>query len=72
MSLTELTNQESLMLLTIILTLSVLVGINFLLLIFSCNQTTKSKVSMERKPTFVVTKNPTTIQASTQLAPTGS
>jgi hypothetical protein len=72
LSLTELTNQESLMLLTIILTLSVLVGINFLLLIFSCNKTTKREVSIERKPTFVVTKHPTTTQASTQLAPTGS
>jgi hypothetical protein len=41
-------------------------------LIFSCNKTTKREVSIERKPTFVVTKNPTTIQASSQLAPTGS
>jgi len=60
------------MLLTIILTLSFLVAINFLLLFFSCNKISKRKASIERKPTFIVTKNPTKITASSQLAPTGS
>ena len=60
------------MLVTIILTLSVLVAFNFILLIFSCNKTTKRKTNIERKPTFVVTKNTTKTQSVTQLAPTGS
>lgn len=60
------------MLLTVILVLSVLIAINFLLLIFSCNKTTKRVKSIDQKPTFVVTKNTTKQQTSTQLAPAGS
>jgi hypothetical protein len=61
------------MLLTITLVLSVLIAINFLLLIFSCNKTTKRVKTEEKKqPTFIVTKNTTKQQTSTQLAPTGS
>lgn len=60
------------MLLTITLTISVLVAINFILLFFSCNKTTKRKALTEKRPTFVVTKNTTKTQTSTQLAPTGS
>lgn len=60
------------MLLTITLTISVLVAINFLLLKFSCNKTNKGKISVDKKPRFVVTKNTTKRQHSAQLAPTGS
>lgn len=67
-----ITKSKSLMLLTITLIISVLVAINFLLLIFSCNKTTKRKTTTEIKPTFIVTKNTTKPQHSTQLAPTGS
>ncbi|WP_298901939.1 hypothetical protein [uncultured Psychroserpens sp.] len=60
------------MIITITLILSFLVALNFLLLIFSCNKTTK-KVTTERqifKPKKVV--KPTQQLASAQLAPTGS
>lgn len=67
-----ITKSKLFMLLTITLVISVLVAINFLLLIFSCNKTTKRKVTTERRPTFIVTKNTTKPQHSTQLAPTGS
>ena len=67
-----ITKSKSLMLLTITLIISVLVAVNFLLLIFSCNKTTKRKLTAERKPTFIVTKNTTKPQHSAQLAPTGS
>ena len=60
------------MLLTIILTLSVLVVANFLMLIFSCNKITKRHNVVEIKPTFVVKKNTTKPRHSAQLAPTGS
>ena len=61
------------MLLTITLTLSFLVALNFLLLIFSCNKTTKRKpAAIESKPTFIVKKNTTKPQPVVQLAPTGS
>ena len=61
------------MLLTITLTLSFLVALNFLLLIFSCNKTTKRKPkTIESKPTFTVTKNTTKQPSVSQLAPTGS
>lgn len=60
------------MLLTITLVISVLIAINFLLLIFSCNKTTKRAKSVEKRPTFIVTKNTTSPQPSAQLAPTGS
>lgn len=60
------------MLLTVTLVLSALVFINFLLLIFSCNKTTKKTQLTTKKPTFIVTKNTTKPQPSGQLAPTGS
>lgn len=54
---------------TITLILLALVGINFLLLFFSCNKTTKKE--SVRKPK--VLKEPTTKQsASSRLAATGS
>lgn len=63
------------MLIIVTLILSFLVALNFLLLIFSCNKTTK-KTSKEI-PTVYRTSNiktaPVTKQlTSTQLAPTGS
>jgi len=58
------------MMLTITIVLTVLVAINFLLLMFSCNKTTK-RVS-EVKTTTLVTPRITKESASTQLAPTGS
>ncbi len=61
------------MLLTITFLLSFLVAVNFLLLIFSCNKTTKRvNQKIENRPTFVVTKNRVVSTESTQLAPTGS
>ena len=59
------------MLYMITIILSILVAINFLLLRFSCNKTTKRETL--NKP-FVIKKPslPTTPQASSQLAPTGS
>ncbi len=68
----SITKSQLLMLLTITLILSILVAINFLLLFFSCNKTTKRKAIVEKNPTFTVTKNTTKPQTSTQLAPTGS
>ena len=59
------------MLLTITLILSFLVCVNFVLLIFSCNKTTKRAEVKEIKPTRVINTT-TTQQPSTQLAPTGS
>lgn len=56
----------------ITIVLTVLVAINFLLLKFSCNKTTKREPI--KKP-FIVKKSTTTIttqQTSTQLAATGS
>ena len=61
---------KSQMILTITIVLTVLIAINFLLLMFSCNKTTK-RVKEVNKPTLVpqqLTKQP----ASRQLAPTGS
>jgi hypothetical protein len=58
------------MLMTITFTLVFLVAINFLLLIFSCNKTTK-RVNEERKPTLVKTAI-TNEQHTAHLAPTGS
>ena len=61
------------MIYTITIILSVLVGINFLLLVYSCNKTIKSK--KQEKPYILkptVTKTITTQQASGQLAATGS
>ena len=61
------------MIYTITIILSVLVGINFLLLMYSCNKTVKSK--KQEKPHILkptVTKIITTQQASGQLAATGS
>lgn len=63
----------------ITLTLSFLVAINFLLLIFSCNKTTKKTVN--ENPVILKTTErtqtpeasvPTKQIARTQLAPTGS
>lgn len=62
------------MILTIILILSSLVALNFLLLIFSCNKTTKKTDS--RSPDIVKTEEPPTLVSNQlqtrQLAPTGS
>lgn len=58
------------MILTITLVLSILVAINFLLLAFSCNKTTKKIVTEEKaiiKPIKTTKEVP-----SSQLAPTGS
>lgn len=60
------------MLLTITLILSFLVAVNFLLLIFSCNKTTKRVEVKETKPTLIIKTTTTSQQASSQLAPTGS
>lgn len=58
------------MLLKITLIISALVAINFLLLIFSCNSTSKKPIK-NTKP--VALKPKTTIQLETEaLAPTGS
>ena len=59
------------MLLTITLILSFLVCVNFILLIFSCNKTTKRTEVKEIKPTRVINTT-TNQQPSTHLAPTGS
>ena len=59
------------MLLTITLILSFLVVVNFLLLIFSCNKTTKRTEIKEIKPTRIITTTANQ-QTSCQLAPTGS
>ena len=58
---------------TITLILSFLVALNFILLIFSCNKTTK-KVSKEKPTVFKKAKLSTTTKqlAQTHLAPTGS
>lgn len=67
------------MIMIITLTISFLVAINFLLLIFSCNKTTKkttSDHSVILKPTERVKTSksslPTKHIGRTQLAPTGS
>lgn len=59
------------MLLTIPIILSLLVIVNFLLLFFSCNKTTKRTEIKENKPTIVI-NNTTKQPVSNQLAPTGS
>jgi hypothetical protein len=58
------------MILTITLILTALVVLNFLLLIFSCNKT--SKRIPEVKKTTIISKQLTKQSASVQLAPTGS
>ncbi len=58
------------MLLTFTLIISFLVAVNFLLLAFSCNKTTKKKES--KKPVVLRERYTTTKQVSGQLAPTGS
>lgn len=62
------------MVITIILVLSSLVALNFLLLIFSCNKT--SKVVKNKKPLVIKQNKPTTVVSTQlqtgQLAPTGS
>lgn len=58
------------MLLTITIALSVLVIINFLLLIFSCNKTVKNKKAT-KKP-IVFTPTISLKQQPQRLAPTGS
>ncbi|REG86251.1 hypothetical protein C8N41_103349 [Winogradskyella sediminis] len=73
------------MIVNIILILSCLVAINFLLLIFSCNKTTKKvsnkvaqpvKANIKPAQTIKSKKSPTLVsnqlQSSRQLAPTGS
>ncbi|MBO6606516.1 MAG: hypothetical protein JJ928_04385 [Psychroserpens sp.] len=58
------------MILTITLVLSFLVAINFLLLVFSCNKTTKRVVTEEK--TVIKPIKPAKQLATSQLAPTGS
>ena len=58
------------MLLTFTLIISFLVAVNFLLLAFSCNKTTKKKES--KKPVVMRQHLATTKQVSAQLSPTGS
>jgi hypothetical protein len=61
------------MILTITLILTSLVALNFFLLIFSCNKTTKKE--KYKKPYIVKESKPTvatTQLVSRQLAPTGS
>jgi len=73
------------MIVNIILILSCLVAINFLLLIFSCNKTTKKvskkvaqpvKANIRSAQSIKSKKSPTLVsnqlQSSRQLAPTGS
>jgi hypothetical protein len=67
------------MIMIITLTLSFLVAINFLLLIFSCNKTTKKMTNESPvvfKPTQIITTPETSVPTKqitrTQLAPTGS
>jgi len=61
------------MMLTITLILSALIVLNFLLLVFSCNKTTK-KTIVENPVVIKAVKpqKPTKQLTSTQLAPTGS
>jgi len=58
------------MLLTITISVFTLVAINFLLLLFSVNKTTK-QVKIDKKP-VVLNPQITKEQASESLAPTGS
>lgn len=63
------------MIYTITLILSILLGINFLLLKFSCNKTVKNKKFTKPyivKPTSATEKVMTNQSVSVQLAPTGS
>ncbi|WNH10165.1 hypothetical protein [Thalassobellus suaedae] len=57
------------MLLTITISISILVAINFLLLMFSCNKTEK-RVKIDRKP--VVLRTQLNFEEEHRLAPTGS
>ena len=59
------------MLTTIIITLIILVAINFLLLTFSCNKIVNRKKA-ENRPSILRQAKLTNEQAATQLAPTGS
>lgn len=54
---------------TITLTLTTLVAVNFLLLVFSCNKTTRREPARQPR---ILRKEPTKQSALTQLAPTGS
>ncbi|RKE95406.1 hypothetical protein BXY80_1593 [Ichthyenterobacterium magnum] len=61
------------MILTITLIISFLIVVNFLLLIFSCNKSTRK--STNQTPQIVKKKQPKVVTnqlASSQLAPTGS
>ncbi len=58
------------MIVIITIVLSILVGINFLLLTISCNKTTKRETTKEKAQ--VIKVNPTIQHTSGQLAPTGS
>ena len=62
------------MIYTITIVVSLLVAINFILLKFSCNKTTK-KLSIHQDQAIKLKsekKNPTKKPAAVQLAPTGS
>lgn|GEM_PF-915752 len=67
-------NPDPNMIYTITIILSVLVGINFLLLKYSCNKTVKSKKSQRPHviKTQITPKITTSPQLSRQLAATGS
>ena len=60
------------MLLTITIIISSLVALNFLLLFFSCNKTSRRTDTVQNTPTIIIKPEITKQQVSTQLAPTGS
>lgn len=60
------------MLLTITSILALLVVVNFLLLIFSCNKTTKKPVVRKTKKVPVFTSRRIENEEGLELAPTGS
>jgi hypothetical protein len=63
------------MIMIITLTLSFLVALNFFLLIFSCNKTSKREITDKSQviENIITRKKPVTSQLpSNQLAPTGS
>lgn len=68
----EFKKKQLLMLFTITLILSFLVAVNFLLLFFSCNKTTRRTNIKQKQPKIIIKPETTTQQAVSQLAPTGS
>ncbi len=52
--------------------LSILVGVNFLLLKYSCNKITKHVEVKAKKERIIIRSKPTIQSVPSQLAPTGS